>query len=88
MVTDVLAVTHCGVFQRALTAELQGPPAWKTLPSGAVVATEDHAIPGAAQEFMTERDRDWCRLLPTRPCPEAARCRGLNIAEGGAKTGI
>ncbi|MEU5872192.1 alpha/beta hydrolase [Glycomyces sp. NPDC047369] len=54
-VTDVLAVTQRGVFQRALTAELQGKPAWRSLPSWAVVATEDHAIPAAAQEFMAER---------------------------------
>lgn len=54
-VTDILAVTQRGVFQQALTAELKGAPAWKTLPSWAVVATEDNAIPTKAQEFMAER---------------------------------
>ncbi|MFJ4541936.1 alpha/beta fold hydrolase [Streptomyces tibetensis] len=54
-VTDVLAVTQRSVRVQALTAELSGTPAWRTLPSWAVVATQDHAIPGQAQEFMAER---------------------------------
>ncbi|MEV6703114.1 alpha/beta hydrolase [Streptomyces sp. NPDC051453] len=54
-VTDVLAVTQRSVRVQALTAELSGQPAWRTLPSWAVVATQDHAIPGQAQEFMAER---------------------------------
>ena len=40
---------------QALTAELSGQPAWRTLPSWAVIATQDNAIPGQAQEFMAER---------------------------------
>ncbi|MFJ3798253.1 alpha/beta fold hydrolase [Streptomyces sp. NPDC090088] len=54
-VTDVLAVTQRSVRVQALTAELSGPPAWRTLPSWAAVATQDNAIPGQAQEFMAER---------------------------------
>ncbi|GGM99912.1 alpha/beta fold hydrolase [Streptomyces fuscichromogenes] len=54
-VTDVLAVTQRSVRVQALTAELSGRPAWRTLPSWAVIATQDNAIPGQAQEFMAER---------------------------------
>ncbi|MFJ8020518.1 alpha/beta fold hydrolase [Streptomyces sp. NPDC096311] len=54
-VTDILAVTQRSVRVQALTAELSGQPAWRTLPSWAVIATQDHAIPGQAQEFMAER---------------------------------
>ncbi|MFG2938181.1 alpha/beta fold hydrolase [Streptomyces sp. NPDC048282] len=54
-VTDVLAVTQRPVRVQALTAELSGPPAWRTLPSWALIATQDNAIPGQAQEFMAER---------------------------------
>ncbi|NNN36969.1 alpha/beta hydrolase [Streptomyces sp. S3(2020)] len=54
-VTDLLAVTQRSVRVQALTAELSGTPAWRTLPSWAVVATQDNAIPGQAQEFMAER---------------------------------
>ncbi|MET7327067.1 alpha/beta hydrolase [Nonomuraea sp. NPDC005650] len=53
--TDVLAVTQRPVSQKALTAPLSGQPAWRTLPSWAVIATEDNAIPAQAQEFMAER---------------------------------
>jgi pimeloyl-ACP methyl ester carboxylesterase len=52
---DVLAVTQRSVRVKALTAELSGSPAWRTLPSWTLVATADHAIPGQAQEFMVER---------------------------------
>ena len=53
--TKILAVTQRSPRQSALTTELSGTPAWRTLPSWAVVATQDNAIPVAAQEFMTER---------------------------------
>ncbi|MER7690900.1 alpha/beta hydrolase [Streptomyces sp. NPDC097610] len=54
-ITDVLAVTQRPVRQQALTAELSGRPAWRTLPSWALIATQDNAIPAQAQEFMAER---------------------------------
>ncbi|MEU1518373.1 alpha/beta hydrolase [Streptomyces sp. NPDC005811] len=54
-VTDVLAVTQRSVTVKALTDKVSGTPGWRTLPSWAVVATQDHAIPGQAQEFMAER---------------------------------
>ncbi|MEU9456926.1 alpha/beta hydrolase [Streptomyces sp. NPDC048277] len=53
--TDILAVTQRPVRVQALTAELSGTPAWRTLPSWALVATQDNAIPAQAQEFMAER---------------------------------
>ncbi|WP_425246349.1 alpha/beta fold hydrolase [Streptomyces sp. NEAU-NA10] len=53
--TSVLAVTQRPVRQQALTAELSGEPAWRTLPSWALIATQDNAIPAQAQEFMAER---------------------------------
>ena len=33
----------------------QAQPAWKTIPSRYLVATDDHAIPPATQEFMSSR---------------------------------
>jgi pimeloyl-ACP methyl ester carboxylesterase len=35
--------------------EPSGPPAWTTIPSWYLVATEDHLIPPATQRFMAER---------------------------------
>ena len=32
-----------------------GPPAWKTIPSWAVIGTADHVIPAASQTFMAHR---------------------------------
>lgn len=54
-VADVLAVTQRPVRRSALTAELSGEPAWRTLPSWALIATRGNAIPAQAQEFMAER---------------------------------
>ncbi|MFJ8533795.1 hypothetical protein [Streptomyces sp. NPDC093591] len=53
--TDVLAVTQRSVRVQALTAELSGAPAWRSLPSWAVVGTADNATPAQVQEFMAER---------------------------------
>ncbi|MFJ3306227.1 alpha/beta fold hydrolase [Streptomyces sp. NPDC086549] len=55
VVGDVLAVTQRPVSVQALTAELSGEPAWRTVPSWALIATQDNAIPAQAQEFMAER---------------------------------
>jgi pimeloyl-ACP methyl ester carboxylesterase len=52
---DVMAVTQRPVTERALAAPFDGEPAWKTVPSWALIAEQDHAIPAAAQEFMSER---------------------------------
>ncbi|MFC6093429.1 alpha/beta fold hydrolase [Saccharothrix lopnurensis] len=53
--TATLAVTQRPVAERALTTGLPGEPAWRGLPSWALVAARDNAIPARAQEFMAER---------------------------------
>ncbi|KOX01849.1 MULTISPECIES: alpha/beta fold hydrolase [unclassified Streptomyces] len=52
--TDLMAVTQRPVTDAAL-AEGAAEPAWKTIPSWALVATQDLNIPPKAQEFMAER---------------------------------
>jgi pimeloyl-ACP methyl ester carboxylesterase len=53
--TATMAATQRPVAERALTTGLPGKPAWRELPSWALVATADNAIPAEAQEFMAER---------------------------------
>ncbi|WP_158846580.1 alpha/beta fold hydrolase [Saccharothrix deserti] len=53
--TRVMAATQRPVTEKALTTGLSGEPAWRRLPSWALVATQDNAIPAQAQEFMAER---------------------------------
>jgi pimeloyl-ACP methyl ester carboxylesterase len=50
----VLAVTQLPIATIALTQKT-GVPAWKTIPSWAVVGTADHAIPPALQLAMANR---------------------------------
>jgi pimeloyl-ACP methyl ester carboxylesterase len=52
--TDLMAVTQRPVTQAAL-AEDAAEPAWKTIPSWVLVATQDLNIPPKAQQFMAER---------------------------------
>ncbi|MFG3297032.1 alpha/beta fold hydrolase [Streptomyces sp. NPDC048179] len=52
--TDLMAVTQRPVTNAAL-AEGAAEPAWKTIPSWALVATQDLNISRRAQEFMAER---------------------------------
>jgi pimeloyl-ACP methyl ester carboxylesterase len=42
-------------FSVAAFTEPSGPPAWTTVPSWYLVATDDHAIPPKTQWFMAER---------------------------------
>ncbi len=49
-----LAATQRPIAASTL-GDVSGPPAWTSIPSWAVVGTQDHAIPPAAQEFMAER---------------------------------
>jgi pimeloyl-ACP methyl ester carboxylesterase len=42
-------------FSVAAFTEASGEPAWKTIPSWYLVATDDHAIPPATQRFMAAR---------------------------------
>jgi pimeloyl-ACP methyl ester carboxylesterase len=39
----------------AVEAEPSGPPAWRTIPSWFLVASDDHAIPAATERFMAKR---------------------------------
>jgi pimeloyl-ACP methyl ester carboxylesterase len=49
------AATQRPVDVTALGAPFVGVPAWKTIPSWALVATNDNAIPAAAERFMAKR---------------------------------
>jgi pimeloyl-ACP methyl ester carboxylesterase len=42
-------------FSQAALESLSREPAWKTIPSWYLVATQDHAIPPATQRFMAAR---------------------------------
>jgi pimeloyl-ACP methyl ester carboxylesterase len=50
----VIAATQRPLAATALSATF-GAPAWKTIPSWAVIGTEDHVIPLASQTFMAQR---------------------------------
>ena len=50
----VIAATQRPLAASALGATF-GPPAWKTIPSWAVIGTADHVIPAASQTFMAQR---------------------------------
>ncbi len=49
-----LAATQRPIAASAL-GDVSGPPAWTSIPTWAVIGTEDHALPPAAQEFMAQR---------------------------------
>ncbi|SDY99330.1 Pimeloyl-ACP methyl ester carboxylesterase [Amycolatopsis xylanica] len=51
----IMAVTQRPVAEQALGAAFDGVPAWTKLPSWALIANHDNAIPAAAQEFMAKR---------------------------------
>jgi pimeloyl-ACP methyl ester carboxylesterase len=53
-VTDLMAVSQRPVTNAALR-DGAGEPAWKTIPSWTVVATQDRNIPAQVQRFMAER---------------------------------
>jgi pimeloyl-ACP methyl ester carboxylesterase len=50
----VIAATQRPLAASAFT-EPSGPPAWKTIPSWAVIGTADHVIPPAQLTFMAKR---------------------------------
>jgi len=52
--TDLMFATQRPFTQEAFGAP-SGTPAWKSIPSWYLVASEDHAIPPATQRFMAER---------------------------------
>ncbi|ROO85368.1 pimeloyl-ACP methyl ester carboxylesterase [Actinocorallia herbida] len=51
----LLGATQRPITYGALSEPAQGTPAWKRLPSWAVISKTDQAIPVAAQRFMTAR---------------------------------
>ncbi|MER7556644.1 alpha/beta hydrolase [Nocardioides sp. NPDC126508] len=53
-VTDLMQATQ-RPFSVAAFTEPSAEPAWKTIPSWYLIATDDHAIPPAAQAFMSAR---------------------------------
>jgi pimeloyl-ACP methyl ester carboxylesterase len=54
-VADTLARTQRPASLAAFATSVTGTPAWKTLPSWAVVATADHAIHPDAERDMAKR---------------------------------
>ena len=52
--TSLMAATQ-RPFSVAAFVEPSGTPAWKTVPSWYLVASDDHAIPPATQRFMADR---------------------------------
>ena len=54
-VADMLARTQRPASLDAFTTAVTGTPAWKTLPSWAIVATADHAIHPDAERDMAKR---------------------------------
>jgi pimeloyl-ACP methyl ester carboxylesterase len=61
-----LAVTQLPLTTAAL-AEKSGTPAWKTIPSWAIVGTADHTIPPAELMFMAERAHAHITVIPGAP---------------------
>jgi pimeloyl-ACP methyl ester carboxylesterase len=54
-VAAVMAAAQRPIDPAALGEPLQGPPAWHTIPSWALVSTRDFSIPPAALRFMATR---------------------------------
>jgi pimeloyl-ACP methyl ester carboxylesterase len=50
-----MAATQRPVENNSLGGVFVGTPAWRTIPSWALVASQDNAIPPAAERFMAER---------------------------------
>jgi pimeloyl-ACP methyl ester carboxylesterase len=50
----VMAATQRPI-DAAVEADPSGPPAWRTIPSWYLVASDDHAIPPATERFMAQR---------------------------------
>jgi pimeloyl-ACP methyl ester carboxylesterase len=54
-VAAVMAVTQRPIDPAALSEALPGPAAWRSIPSWALVSTEDNSLPPATLRFMAER---------------------------------
>ncbi|WP_206956303.1 alpha/beta fold hydrolase [Trinickia acidisoli] len=57
----IMAATQRPVDSTAMEETLQGQPAWRNIPSWAVVTTDDLSIPPAAQRFMAARAQSTVR---------------------------
>jgi pimeloyl-ACP methyl ester carboxylesterase len=71
-VADQMQATQRPFSQTAFDA-VSGPPAWETIPSWYLVASEDRAIPPATQRFMAERAGAQTSELPSSHVPQISR---------------
>ncbi|MEA2124929.1 MAG: hypothetical protein QOI80_1711 [Solirubrobacteraceae bacterium] len=62
-------------FSQEAFASLSGPPAWKTIPSWYLVATQDHAIPPVTQRFMADRAHATVSQVKASHVPMVSRTR-------------
>jgi len=60
-------------FSEEAFASLSGEPAWKTVPSWYLVASQDRAIPPATQRFMADRARAKVSEVKASHVPMASR---------------
>jgi pimeloyl-ACP methyl ester carboxylesterase len=60
-------------FSQAAFASSSGEPAWKTIPSWYLVATQDRAIPPATQRFMAARARATTARIKASHVPMISR---------------
>jgi pimeloyl-ACP methyl ester carboxylesterase len=53
----VLAAAQRPIDPAALDETISGPATWRSLPSAALITTDDHSLPAEAQRFMASRAR-------------------------------
>ena len=68
-------------FSVAAFTEASGEPAWKTVPSWYLVATQDNAIPPKTQEFMAHRAGAHVARVEGLTRPDAVQARGNDQAD-------
>ncbi len=82
-----LAATQRPIAASALN-DPSGPPAWTTIPTWAVIGTEDHAIPPAALEFMAQRAHATVTTIKASHLSLISRPRQVaSVIEQAARTG-
>ncbi len=67
-----MAVTQRPFAEKAF-ADKSGTPAWKSIPSWYMVATEDRAIPPSAERFMAERAGSVTREVKASHVPQVSQ---------------
>ena len=77
--TDLMQATQ-RPFSEAAFTEPSGDPAWKTVPSWYLVATNDHAIPPKTQRFMAQRAGATIASVDGLARPDAVPARGHHPA--------